>query len=70
MNDRSRVLANIKAIADYALIRSDVAAMEGNKYAVATWNHVASNLLDIYDEAEAWDTDTVDLLSRLMNREL
>jgi hypothetical protein len=26
--------------------------------------------LDIYDEAEVWDSDTVDLLSRMMNREL
>ena len=70
MNDRSRVLANIKAIADYAVMRSDIAAMENNKYAVATWNHVASNLLDIYDEAEAWDSDTVQLLSRMMSREI
>lgn len=70
MNDRSRVLANIKAIADYAVMRSDIAAMENNKYAIATWNHVASNLLDIYDEAEAWDSDTVQLLSRMMNREV
>lgn len=70
MNDRSKVLANIKAIADYAVMRSDIAALENNKYAVATWNHVASNLLDIYDEAEAWDSDTVQLLSRMMSREI
>lgn len=66
MKDRSEVLAAIKGIADYAIMRSNMAALENNKYAVATWNHVASNLLDIHDEAQAWDTDTVKLISRLM----
>lgn len=64
--EKSRVLSSIKAIADYAITRADMAALENNKYAVATWNHVASNLLDIHDQAEAWDDDTIRLIASKM----
>lgn len=70
MNDRSNVLASIKAIAEYAITRADMAALEKNKYAVATWNHVASNLLDLHEQAEAWDDDTINLIARKMRSEL
>lgn len=66
MSDRSKVLASIKAIADYAITRADIAALENNKYAVATWHHVASNLLDIHDQAEAWDDDAIRLIAEKM----
>jgi predicted acetyltransferase len=70
MNDRSNVLASIKAIAEYAITRADMATLENNKYAVATWNHVASNLLDLHEQAEAWDEDTINLIARKMRSEL
>lgn len=70
MNDRSNVLASIKAIAEYAITRADMATLENNKYAVATWNHVASNLLDLHEQAEAWDDDTINLIARKMRSEL
>lgn len=66
MNERSKVLASIKAIADYAITRAEIAVLENNKYAVATWHHVASNLLDIHDQAQAWDEDAINLIAKKM----
>lgn len=66
MNDKSKVLACIKAIADYAITRAEIATLENNKYAVATWHHVASNLLDIHDQAEEWDDDAIKLIAKKM----
>lgn len=60
------MLASIKAIADYAITRAEIAVLENNKYAVATWHHVASNLLDIHDQAQAWDEDAINLIAKKM----
>jgi predicted acetyltransferase len=68
MNDKSEIISTIKAVAHYAMDRADIATMEQNKYAVATWHHVASTLLDLVEQAESWDEDSIRLIQSHKDR--
>jgi predicted acetyltransferase len=67
-NERTDLIKTIRAIADYAMDRAHIATMEQNKYAVATWHHVASTLLDLVEQAESWDEDSIRLIKSHRDR--
>lgn len=64
--EREMLLKTIHAIAHYAMDRAQIAAMEQNKYAVSTWNHVASTLLDLKEQAESWDDHAIRMIQSHM----
>lgn len=68
MSDRSEIIGTIKAVAHYAMDRAEIATMEQNKYAVATWHHVASTLLDLVEQAESWDEDSIRMIQSHIDR--
>ena len=68
MSDSKELLKTVRAIADYAMDRAHIATMEQNKYAVATWHHVASTLLDLVEQAESWDVDSIRLIQNHRDR--
>jgi predicted acetyltransferase len=68
VNDNEELLKTIKAVAHYAMDRAYIATMEQNKYAVATWHHVASTLLDLAEQSESWDANSIRLIQSHKDR--
>ena len=68
MSDKSELIKTVRAVAHYAMDRAYIATMEQNKYAVATWHHVASTLLDLAEQSESWDTDSIRMIQSHIDR--
>lgn len=66
MSKREDVIRTVQAVACFALDKADQAADAQDKYAVSTWNYVASMLLDVVEQAEVWDDDALDRIAKYL----
>jgi hypothetical protein len=67
-NEKEDLIKTVRAVANYAMDRAYIATMEQNKYAVATWHHVASTLLDLAEQSESWDEDSIRMIQSHKDR--